>query len=91
LIRFFEQLARRDPTFLPRFAALPRHGRRRRFLAADRNALYPDRADLAEYSHERAPGWWIGTNYGSVQIRQIIGMACEIVGLRLDSDVKLQL
>jgi len=88
LIRFFEEMARRDPTFLERFAALPRHGRSRRFLAATKAELYPGRDDLAaEYSHEVAPGWWLGTNYGTVQIRKIIGMACDVAGLRLDTDV----
>lgn len=90
LIRFFEEIARRDPTFLKRFAALPRHGRRRRFLAADRKELYPGRSDLAaEYAHEVVPGWWLGTNYGSAQIRKIIELACGVAGLEFGRDVQL--
>ena len=91
LIQFFEAMAHRDSSFLERFAALPRHGRRRRFLARDRAQLYPGRADLVDYSHELAPGWWIGTNYGSVQIRRIIGMACDVGGLRSPGDVEVYL
>jgi hypothetical protein len=92
LIRFFEAMARRDATFYQRFASLPRHGRSRRFLAADPQQLYPERPDLAaEYSHQIAPGWWIGTNYGSVQIRRIIDMACEVASLRPAVDVQVHL
>ncbi len=90
LIRFFEAMAHQDPTFLTRFAALPRHGRSRRFLAANKRDLYPGREDLAaEFSHEIAPGWWLGTNYGAVQIQKIIAMACEVAGLQLDRDVQV--
>jgi hypothetical protein len=82
LIRFFEEMNRRDSTFLERFAALPKHGRSRRFLARSREELYPGRDDLArDYSHEVAPGWWLGTNYGSIQIRKIIDMARDVAGL----------
>jgi hypothetical protein len=85
-------MARRDPKFFDRFAALPRHGRSRRFLAANRNDLYPGREDLAaEYSHEVAPGWWLGTNYGADQIRKIIAMGCDVAGLQLDRDVQLRI
>ena len=92
LVRFFEAMAGRDPTFLTRFAALPRHGRRRRFLASDRNALYPERTDLAaEYAHEVVPGWWLGTNYSAQQIAKIIGMACEVAGLDPTHDVQVRL
>lgn len=92
LIRFFEEMARRDESFYQRFAALPKHGRSRRFLATDRQQLYPERPDLAsEYSHEIAPGWYIGTNYGSTQIRRIIDMACHVAGLRPNVDVQVNL
>jgi hypothetical protein len=41
LFRVFEVLSRNDPTFLERYAALPKHGRKRRFLARDKFDLYP--------------------------------------------------
>lgn len=92
LIKFFEEMARRDDSFYRRFAALPRHGRSRRFLANDRQQLYPERPDLAsEYSHEISPGWFIGTNYGATQIRGIIDMACDVAGLRPAVDVQVHL
>jgi predicted type IV restriction endonuclease len=92
LIRFFEAVARQDETFYERFAALPRHGRSRRFLARNREDLYPGRPDLAtDYSHQIAPGWWIGTNYGSAQIAGIIEIACGVAELAFGQDVVVQM
>jgi predicted type IV restriction endonuclease len=91
LIRVLEHLADDDETFLQRFASLPKHGRSRRFLASDRGELYPGRPDLAIYSHELRPGWWVGTNYGAEQIRKILHMACEVAGLQLSKDAEVHL
>lgn len=92
LIQFLRALSNRDATFLERFAALPRHGRSRRFVARTPGELYPDREDLArDYTHELAPGWWVGTNYGSGQIEQIAGMACEVAGLSVGSNVEFSI
>jgi hypothetical protein len=40
LIKVFGEFAERDPSFLERFAALPKHGRKRRYLAHTREELY---------------------------------------------------
>ena len=88
LVTVFLRLQERDSSFFERFAALPKHGRSRRFLARSALDLYPGRPDLAEsHSHELLPGWWIGTNYGVDQIRKIIGMASEVAGLRFGCDL----
>jgi hypothetical protein len=92
MIRLFSELADRDSTFLERFAALPRHGRSRRFVARTREELYPGREDLAQvHSYELRPGWWIGTNYGVAQMNGIIRKACEVAGLRFGTDVRVRL
>ena len=53
LIQVFRALTKHDPSFPERFAHLPRHGRTRRYLARDRDDLYPGRQDLArEYSKQ---------------------------------------
>ena len=41
LVSVFETLSRNDATFLERFAALPKHGRTRRYLARTPEELYP--------------------------------------------------
>ena len=90
LFRVFEVLSQSDPQFLERYADLPKHGRKRRYLARDKSELYPGRRDLCdEYSQQRFGGWWIGTNYSRSTIRHAIELACEVAGLRFGHDLKL--
>mgnify|MGYP000694538242 CR=1 FL=1 len=79
LVAVFESLAKRDSTFLERFAARPKHGRTRRYLARSPSELYPGRQDLAkEHFFKLQSGWYIGTNVSHAQIERIIEMACEV-------------
>ena len=91
MIKLIEQLARRDSTFLQRFAARPQ-GRSRRYVAPDRSDLYPNRPDLCQdYSHQLQSGWWIGTNYSRQAITKIIQMACEVAGIAFGRDLIVNL
>lgn len=79
LVSVFEALSQRDATFLERFAALPKHGRTRRYLARSPEELYPGRPDLSrEHSTQLSSGWWLGTNVSRAAIERIIEMACEV-------------
>ena len=79
MIAIFENFADGDTTFLERFAALPKHGRTRRFLARSPDELYPGRPDLArDHSAQLKSGWWLGTNVSRAAITRIIEMACEV-------------
>lgn len=90
LFRVFDVLSQNDPQFLERYAALPKHGRKRRYLARDKMELYPGRRDLCdEYSQQKFGGWWIGTNYSHSTIRHAIELACEVAGLRFGHDLRL--
>jgi len=90
LFRVFEVLSTRDPGFLDRYAALPKHGRKRRYLSRNKYELYPNRADLCEeYSVNKFGGWWIGTNYSRSTIRHAIEIACQVANLRFGADLKL--
>jgi predicted type IV restriction endonuclease len=93
LIKVLEVLSSNDPSFLERMAARPKHGRKRRFIARSPEELYPDRPDLArDYVHELSNGWWIGTNYGSRQIRtNILAMAAEVAGLRYGDELDVRI
>lgn len=85
-----ERLADSDPSFLQKFVSLPRHGRSRRYVAVERNELYPGRTDLAEaHSHKLRSGYWLGTNYSRTQIEQILATACGVAGLRYGIDLKV--
>jgi len=88
LVSVFETLAKRDSTFLERFAARPKHGRTRRYLARSPEELYPDRPDLArEHFFKLESGWCIGTNVSHAQIERIIEMACEVSKVRYGKEL----
>jgi hypothetical protein len=92
LVSVIEALADRDATFLDRFVSLPRHVRTRRYIALNRNELYPGRPDLVqEYSHQLRSGYWLGINISRKQVERIIMMACEVAGLRYGTDIKINL
>jgi predicted type IV restriction endonuclease len=92
MVQLFEELARKDSTFLERFAARPKHGKKRRFIARSQVELYPNRPDLGEaHSHKLSSGWWIGTNYSRENIEKIVKMACEVAGLKYGADVVIKL
>lgn len=88
LVSVFVALAERDTTFLERFAARPRHGRTRRYLARSPEELYPGRPDLArEFFAQVKVGWYLGTNVSHAAIRQIVEMACEVAGCTYGTDL----
>jgi len=80
LRQLFEELTTIDPSFPDRFAGLPKHGRKRRYLARDQSELYPGHPDLCrEASTKLSSGWWLGTNCSRQSIRRIIEMARPII------------
>lgn len=90
LFRVFELFHQRDASFLDRLAAVPKHGRKRRYLSQNKMDLYPGRPDLCEqYSKQIVGSWWVGTNYSRSTIRHAIELACEIAGIGFGSDLKL--
>jgi hypothetical protein len=92
LVQVFEALSHRDATFPERFAARPKHGRTRRYLARSPEELYPGRPDLArEHYTKLKSGWYVGTNVSLAQIRRILGMACEVAGFHLGRELVLDL
>lgn len=92
LVSVFETLSRRDETFLERFAALPKHGRTRRYLARNPEELYPGRPDLShEHSTQLSSGWWVGTNVSRAQIERIIEMACDVARINFGRDLSVSL
>jgi predicted type IV restriction endonuclease len=92
LVSVFETLSQRDGTFLERFAALPKHGRTRRYLARSPEELYPGRPDLShEHSAQLSSGWWLGTNVSRAQIERIIEMACEVARVKYGRELSVNL
>jgi len=92
LVRVLGELADRDAMFLERFAALPKHGRTRRYVSRSRDELYPGRPDLVrDFSQEVRPGWWLGVNLSRNAIERIVEMAAAVAGLRWGVDVNVSL
>ncbi|MEM7031534.1 MAG: type I restriction enzyme HsdR N-terminal domain-containing protein [Chloroflexota bacterium] len=92
LINLFEELSKLDPTFPERFAALPKHGRTRRYLAKTPRELFPERPDLVKKNfHQLTSGWWIGGNLSTQSIGTIIKMACDVAGLSYGDEIKVLL
>lgn len=88
LVNVFEALAARDASFLGRFASLPRHGRKRRYLARTPDELYPGRPDLARENSVRVgSGWYLGTNASRQAINRIVKIACEVANIDFGRDL----
>jgi predicted type IV restriction endonuclease len=92
LVDVIEALTKRDPSFPARFASLPKHGRKRRYIAQDPQELYPGRPDLArDCSKQLSSGWWIGTNYSRATISRFIMMSCDVGHLQYGKDLTVEL
>lgn len=88
MTKIFQLLAQEDNGFLDRFASR-KHGKKRRYLAREKQDLYPGRPDLSEqHSVEIVPGWWLGTNYSRRNIQEIIELALEVAGPQLRNAIK---
>jgi len=90
LINVLDELSKRDSSFITRLASR-KHGKKRRYVAQNREELYPGRPDLAEYSKKLSNGWWVGTNYSKANIKQIIELASEVASLQLGKDLIINL
>jgi len=87
--KVFKLFAEEDPNFLEKFAAR-KHGNKRRYLAQDRQDLYPGRPDLVEaHSVEIAPGWWLGTHYSHRSFNSILTLAFEVIPTSIRSAIRL--
>ena len=56
--------------------------RTRRLVSDTPDGLYPGRPDLGDLSREFIPGWFMGTNHSSRDVKRWIRAAAEAVGLQ---------
>jgi hypothetical protein len=89
MIKVFQLLSKENSGFLERFAAR-KHGKKRRYLAQDKNELYTERPDLTKFAVEVVLGWWVGTNYSRRDIQKIINLAKEVAGTKLSSQINVK-
>ena len=90
LIDILRTLANKNPQFLEKVAPIVR-GRTRNHIAKSRDQVYPRTPELAEYTTELVPGWWLGTNIANRDKMRIISKACEVEGLTLGRDIAIDL
>ena len=92
LVGVFEALAERDPTFIERFVALPRHGTKRRYLAVDPKGLHPAdprRARENAYTHRLKSGHWLLLQVDHKARANMIKLACKVAGVSYGTDLKI--
>ncbi len=73
------------------FASLPKHGRKRRYLAQTREELCTDSPHLAANAYEVRQGWWVDTHTSRAGIETRIRMACEVAGVKFRKDLVINL
>jgi predicted type IV restriction endonuclease len=66
----------------PRFAALPKHGRKRRYLARNKEELYPGSPHPVVNAYQLRPGWWCHPHASRAGIARRIRMTCEVAEMR---------
>ena len=92
LVGVFEALAERDPTFIERFVALPRHGTKRRYLAVDPKGLHPAdprRARENAYTHQLKSGHWLLLQVDHKARVNMIKLACEVAKIGYGTDLRI--
>ncbi len=90
LVQILTMLGHEDPEFMERFAART-VGKTRNLVAKNRTDLYKKSPHLdEEHSVRLENGWWVGTNLSTSQILKYIEIACDVIGVRFGSQLKLK-
>ena len=92
LVNVFEALAERDPTFIEKFVARPRHGTKRRYLAVDPKGLHPAdprRARENAYTHQLKSGYWLLLQVDHYARVNMIKLACEVAEIGYGTDLRI--
>jgi hypothetical protein len=91
MVDVLSHLAEDEPLFLERYVASLRSiGTKRRYVAQDRNDLYPGRPHLARNSREFAKGWYVGTNENNQTKLRLIKAAARAARLTFGIDLRVQ-
>ena len=85
LAEILKEFQRRDSSFMARFAPKVRSNKRR-LVAENRDDLYALK-HLITSSIDMENGWWLGSNISSSSVRKYAEIACEIAGVKFESDL----
>jgi hypothetical protein len=89
-VGLLRQFAELEPAFPARFQQAARgSGRCRRYVGRTPQEVYPMKPGLWKHTEPFAPGWLVGTNESDEKKRQLLTLACQVMGLRFGRDVKV--
>jgi len=89
-VDLLRQFAELEPAFPARFQqAASRIGRSRRYVGRTPQEVYPMKPGLWKHTESFAPGWLVGTNESDDKKRQLLKLACQVMGLRFGRDVQV--
>ena len=91
-VGLFRHFAELEPTFPEQFRVAARGiGRTRRYVGRTPQEVYPGRPGLWSETEPFAPGWVVGTNESDDKKRQLLKLACQVMGLRFGRDVQVSM
>lgn len=89
-VGLLRQFAELEPAFPARFQQAARAiGRTRRYVGRTPQEVYPMKPGLWMHTEPFAPGWLVGTNESDDKKRQLLKLACQVMGLRFGRDVQV--
>ena len=88
LSEILKEFDRRASAFMENFAAQTATPKKR-LVARNREDLYIGSPHLIDSSMPLENGWWLATINNTTQIRQHIQTACEVAGVKFDSQLRL--
>ncbi|WP_295879546.1 hypothetical protein [uncultured Thiohalocapsa sp.] len=89
-VGLFRHFAELEPAFPERFRVAARGiGRTRRYVGRTPQEVYPSRPKLWSETEPFAPSWVVGTNESDDKKRQLLKLACQVMGLRFGRDVQV--
>lgn len=81
-----------DETFPVRYSkAVGQIGRSRRYVARTREDVYPGKPKLLSVTVQFAPGWFVGTNEGNDKKLRLLRIACDVLDLQWNQDLKVRM
>ncbi len=88
LAEILKEFQNRNPEFIARLAERTK-GTKNQLVAQNRNDLYADPKFVEKASLNLENGWWMGTSLSTSRIRHHIQTACEVAGVKFNSQLIL--
>jgi hypothetical protein len=84
------QFAELETKFPARFQETARGiGRSRRYVGRTPQEVYPLKPGVWKHTEPFARGWLVGTNESDAKKRELLKLACQVMGLRFGRDLQM--